>query len=99
MLSADMSTRRSDCDVKYVNELIGRDTIAVMSIDTLNAYLHHGATAPTLERDLLEVAAVLEDAAAPDVDLDQVSMELEREGLAALSASMKRNSMQLASAE
>jgi len=85
-------------DVKYVNELVGRDTISAMSMNTLNAYRDHGAAAPTLEKDLLEVAAVLGDVETLGINLEQVSMDLEREGLASFSASMNALLTHLASA-
>jgi len=85
-------------DVKYVNELIGRDTINAMSMNTLNAYRDHGAAAPMLEKDLLEVAALLGEVQTLGINLEQVSMDLEREGLASFSASMKALLTHLASA-
>ena len=83
-------------DVKYVNELIGRDTINAMSMNTLNAYRDHGAAAPTLEKDLLEVAALLGEVESLGINLEQVSVDLEREGLAVLSADMETLLRQLA---
>jgi transaldolase len=85
-------------DVKYVNELIGRDTVNTMPMNTLNAYRDHGATAPTLEKDLLEVVALLGEVETLDINLEQVSMDLEREGLVMFSASMKALLTQLESA-
>src|SRR5450755_1835514 len=85
-------------DVKYVNELIGSDTVNTMPMNTLNAYRDHGATAPTLEKDLLEVVALLGEVETLDINLEQVSMDLEREGLVMFSASMKALLTQLESA-
>jgi transaldolase len=85
-------------DVKYVNELIGRDTINAMSMNTVNAFRDHGAAAPTLEKDLLEVAALLGEVTTLGINLEQVSMDLEREGLASFSASMETLLTQLGSA-
>jgi transaldolase len=71
-------------DLKYVNELIGRDTVTAMSLNTLGAYLEHGTAAPTLERNLLEVLVLFGELEALRIDLDRVSAELEREMLGAV---------------
>jgi transaldolase len=83
-------------DVKYVNELIGRDTVNTVSMDTLNAYRDHGAAAPTLEKDLLAVVALLGEVETLGINLEQVSVDLEREGLAVLSADMETLLRQIA---
>jgi transaldolase len=72
-----------DSDVKYVNELIGRDTVTAMSPNTLGAYLDHGTATPTLERNLLEVLALFGELASMGIDLDRVSSRLERESIGA----------------
>jgi transaldolase len=75
-------------DVKYVNELIGRDTISTMTVKTLNAYRDHGAAASTLERDPLDAVTVLAEIPVLSIDLERVGRQLEREGIAASAASM-----------
>jgi transaldolase len=65
--------------VKYVNALVGRDTVTTMSMNTLDAYRDHGSLAPTLERNLLDVCDVFAELGCLGVDLDRVSSELERE--------------------
>jgi hypothetical protein len=49
-----------------------------MSLSTVDAYLDHGAAAPTLERNLLQVVALLGELEAVGVDLDLVSTQLQR---------------------
>lgn len=73
-------------DVKYVNELVGRDTVALMSLNTLDAYLDHGAAAPALERNLDDVLEVFGELEALGVDLDRISTRLESEGLRSIAA-------------
>lgn len=87
-----------DSDVKYVNELIGRDTVTLMSENTLGAYLDHGAAAPTLERNLLQVVAFFGELAALGIDLDRVSTQLERESIGAIAAGVDTELRRLASA-
>ncbi len=78
--STDINDAASN-DLKYVNALIGRDTVTTMSLDTLNAYIDHGTAAPTLERNLLEVLALFGGLEALGIDLDRVSRELEEKSL------------------
>jgi transaldolase len=69
--------------VSYVNELIGRNTVVAMTINTLNAYRDHGAAAPTLERDLLDAATVLAEILALGIDLERVGKRLQSDALQA----------------
>jgi transaldolase len=85
-------------DLKYVNKLIGRDTITAMSLNTLGAYLDHGAGVPTLERNLHEVLALFGELEALGIDLDRVSGKLERESIDAIAASVETALTRLASA-
>jgi transaldolase len=86
--SAD-SRQGCDSDLKYVNRLIGRDTISSMSPDAAEAYRDHGTAAPTVERNLLEVLAQLGDLETVGVDLDRLSAQLERESLGEMAAGVK----------
>jgi transaldolase len=65
-----------DSDVKYVNELVGRDTVTLMSLNTFDAFLDHGAAAPTLERNLHDVLEVFGELEALGIDLDRISTRL-----------------------
>ncbi len=85
-----------ETDVKYVNELIGRDTINTMSVTTLDAYRDHGSGAPTLERDLLDAVTLLAELQALDIDLDRASAQLQREALAAVAAEVNASLQRLA---
>ena len=59
-----------------------------MSLSTVDAYLDHGAAAPTLERNLLQVVALLGELEAVGVDLDRVSTELQRKRASASAMSV-----------
>jgi transaldolase len=86
LLWASTGINDANCsDLKYVNALIGRDTVTTMSLDTLNSYIDHGAAAPTLERNLLDVLALFGELEALGIDLDRVSRELEEKGLDTIS--------------
>lgn len=68
-------------DVKYVEPLIGPDTINTMPLETLNAYRDHGNPAARLEDDVPEAYHVLDLLPKVGIDLDTVTMQLEKEGV------------------
>jgi transaldolase/transaldolase/glucose-6-phosphate isomerase len=68
-------------DVKYVEALIGPETINTMPMETLEAYRDHGQPAPRLEQEVKrarEVMAQLKDAG---IEIDEVTQKLEDEGI------------------
>ena len=69
-------------DTMYVDGLIGPDTVNTMPRATLEAFLDHGRVARTLDRDLDLARSQLQELASSGVDLDQVTEELESEGVA-----------------
>ena len=68
-------------DVKYVDPLIGRDTINTIPIETLTAYREHGQPAERLEEDTHRAYRVLEDLQQAGIDLDAITQELEDQGV------------------
>jgi transaldolase len=68
-------------DVRYVEELIGPETVNTMPEPTLRAFQDHGAVALTLERGLEEAQRLLERLAEAGVDYDDVVNTLEAEGI------------------
>jgi len=67
--------------VLYVEELIGRDTINTMPLQTLDAFRDHGRVRETLTKDLPGQRAVVERLAAAGIDLEAVAQQLEDEGV------------------
>jgi transaldolase len=68
-------------DVKYVEALIGPDTVNTLPLETLNAYRDHGAPAPHLEAGLDQAAGILQRLPELGIDLNQVTQQLEDEGI------------------
>ena len=68
-------------DVLYVEELIGRDVVNTMPLETIQAFQDHGETRETLEIGLAEAHSLLDELAAAGVDYDDVVDTLEREGV------------------
>jgi transaldolase len=82
LLWASTSTKNpAYSDVKYVEALIGRDTINTMPPETLDAYRDHGAPAARLELDLADAALTLDRLRRVGIDLDEVTQELEDQGV------------------
>lgn len=82
LLWASTSTKNPDySEVKYVEPLIGADTVNTLPLETLRAYRQHGDPADRLEKELDRAAEVLKDLAGLNIDLDMVTKQLEDEGV------------------
>ena len=73
-------------DVRYVEELIGPDTVDTMPDATIAAFLDHGAVRRTLDADVAGARATLDRLARAGVDLDEVTAALQRDGVAQFAA-------------
>jgi transaldolase/glucose-6-phosphate isomerase len=70
-------------DVIYVEQLIGPDTVNTIPPQTLDAFREHGKAALTLEEGLLDARASLLGLEGLGIHMDQVTAELEKEGVEA----------------
>jgi transaldolase len=68
-------------DIKYIEALIGRETVNTMPPQTLTAYRDHGQPALRIEQELDEAYALPGMLAELDIHLDAVSEQLEAEGV------------------
>jgi transaldolase/transaldolase/glucose-6-phosphate isomerase len=68
-------------DVKYVEALIGKETINTIPMETLNAFRDHGKAGNTLEDDLDKAARVLEQLKENGINIDAITQRLEDEGI------------------
>jgi transaldolase len=69
-------------DVLYVEELIGRDTVNTMPLETVEAFQDHGEMrSETLLEGIDEARALLGELGAAGIDYDDVVETLEREGV------------------
>ena len=68
-------------DVMYVEELIGPDTVDTIPPQTLTAFLDHGKVRNSIEEDLPGAAKVLADLQVLGISMDEVTYELEVEGV------------------
>lgn len=69
-------------DVRYVDNLIGWDTVNTVPPATYQAFKHHGRAAPTLLRALDKAPDVLATVRAAGVDIEAITSDLEKEGIA-----------------
>jgi len=82
LLWASTSTKNPDySDVKYVEALIGPETVNTVPLETLDAYRDHGEPIVRLEQDVQEARRVLEQLPGLGIDIDRVTQQLEDEGV------------------
>lgn len=82
LLWASTSTKNPDySDVKYVEALIGPETVNTVPLETLDAYRDHGVPKVRLEQDVKEASQVLERLPELDISIDKVTQQLEDEGV------------------
>jgi transaldolase len=75
-------------DTMYVDQLIGPNTINTMPPATVDAFNDHGTVAPTLTEGLEDAEAVIAGLGEVGVSYDQVTKELQTEGVQAFADSM-----------
>jgi transaldolase len=82
LLWASTSTKNPDeSDVKYVEALIGPDTVNTAPLETLDAYRDHGDPKPRLEQDIAEARLVMERLQKLGINIDRVTQQLEDDGV------------------
>jgi transaldolase len=88
VLWGSTSTKNPDyADVKYVDELIGRDSINTLPHQTLEAFLDHGTPTLSIEKDLKEEKAYLERLKDFGINLNMLCDEIQKEGVEAFADS------------
>lgn len=89
-LWASTSTKNPNySDVKYVEELIGKDTVNTLPPHTLDDFLDHGTVASTITDRMDEASAILEQLEAAGVDYDKVTETLQHDGVIAFAKSFE----------
>lgn len=82
LLWASTSTKNpSYTDTKYVEALIGPDTINTVPVETLNAYRDHGHPKQTLDQEVYKAYHLINRLPLVDIDLDAITQQLEHEGI------------------
>lgn len=68
-------------DVKYVEPLIGKDTINTLPMETIDAFRDHGTVAYTVTEDIEGANKSMEELKKLDIDIDAITQKLENEGI------------------
>ena len=68
-------------DTKYIEPLIGADTINTLPVETLNAYRDHGHPEQSLDQNVSDAHQILNDLPSLGLDLNAVAQQLEQEGV------------------
>jgi transaldolase len=81
-LWASTSTKNpAYADTRYVDNLIGPDTVNTLPEATIAAFEDHGRLARTIDTDVDGARAVMHGLAAVGIDMDDVGLTLEDEGV------------------
>jgi transaldolase len=87
-LWASTSTKNPDYrDVLYVEELVGPETVNTIPTSTLDAFRDHGRPRASLREGMAWAAEYLERVAGQGIDLDEITAQLQVEGVAAFADS------------
>jgi transaldolase len=82
LLWASTSTKNPDySDLKYIETLIGPETINTVTVETLDAYRDHGEPKSSLDHDTEQAGRVLQHLPELRINLDHVTQQLEKEGV------------------
>jgi transaldolase len=82
VLWASTSTKNPQySDIKYIEPLIGPETINTMPKKTLDAYRDHGHPASRVEEEVEEARRRHQQLAELGIDIDEVTRQLEEEGI------------------
>jgi transaldolase len=82
LLWASTSTKNpSYSDIKYVEPLIGPETVNTMPIETVEAYRDHGDPACRLEEDAAEADRSLARLSEVGISMNEIAEQLEVEGI------------------
>ncbi len=89
VLWASTSTKNPEYpDTMYVDELIGPNTVNTMPPQTIEAFLDHGSLAPTLTKGVDVAEQQIAGLADLGVSYDEITRELQTEGVQAFADSM-----------
>jgi len=77
-------------DTKYIEPLIGSETINTLPVETLEAYRDHGQPHLSLDQDISHAYHVLNKLSLVGIDLDAATQQLEDEGVEKFVSALNR---------
>ena len=91
LLWASTSTKNPQhSDVKYVEALIGRDTIDTVPVETLDDYRAHGKPEDRIEQEVVKAHWILDRLPELGINIDEVTQQLEDEGVEKFGQSFRK---------
>jgi transaldolase/glucose-6-phosphate isomerase len=91
LLWASTSTKNPEySDIKYVEALIGPDTVNTAPLETLDAYRDHGQPAARLDEGIDKYEGTLRELAELNIDITVIAQRLEDEGIEKFNAPYDR---------
>jgi len=82
LLWASTSTKNPDySDIKYIEQIIGPDTVNTVPLETIDAYRDHGDPKLRLEQDVNEANWIMARLPELGINIDNVTQQLEDEGV------------------
>ncbi len=82
LLWASTSTKNPDySDVKYVDALVGPETVNTVPLETFDAYRDHGNPNVRIEDDLDQAQEIMQRLGELGIQIDDVTQQLEDEGV------------------
>jgi len=88
LLWASTSTKNPDYSkIKYVEALIGPETVNTLPMETLNDYREQGDPKPLLQQEVNSAHWIFKQLTALDINIDKMTLQLEKEGVEKFNAS------------
>jgi len=91
LLWASTSTKNPEySDVKYVESLIGRDTVDTAPVETLDDYRDHGEPKDRIEQEIVKARWMLDRLPELGISIDRMTQQLEDDGVEKFSKSFDK---------
>jgi len=91
LLWASTSTKNPEySDVKYIESLIGRDTVNTVPIETLDDYRDHGEPKNRIEQEVENARQILDRLPELGISINNITKQLEDEGVEKFSKSFDK---------
>jgi transaldolase len=82
-LWASTSTKNPDYpDTRYIDDLIGPDTVSTMTENTIAAFEDHGTVSRTVDAGIAAAETIMDDLKTVGIDMNDVGNTLEQAGIA-----------------
>jgi transaldolase len=80
----------ADRDTRYVEELIGPQTVSTLPVGTVRAFQDHGRLARTIDSGVEQASDLMQRLSDAGIDMDDVGLTLEHRGIAGFAYSLQK---------